>query len=185
MAPNSLFAILLRSPWWISMAIAVVFGVASRALLPPDYVIFGAMGGLPFAVIGVIAAVRQFSAPSASKVAAVQEAAGAMAWREFADAIEQALKMDGFHVERLAQGAADFSVVKSGRRSLVGARRWKAANLGVETLRELAAASTAAEAQGSIIVTLGEVSDNARQFAKSHGVQIIQGRELAALLARR
>ena len=33
MAPNSLFAILLRSPWWISLAIAAVFAGASRALL--------------------------------------------------------------------------------------------------------------------------------------------------------
>jgi restriction system protein len=185
MAPNSLFAILLRSPWWISIGIAVAFGLASRAMLPPDYFVFGAMGGLPFAVIGVIAAARQLSAPSASRVAAMQEAAAAMSWKEFADALEDAFRRDGFHVERVKSDAADFSVVKSGRRSLVGARRWKAANLGVEPLKELAAAAQAAEAQGSICVTLGAISDNARDYAKAQGMQLLQGQELAALLSRR
>ena len=37
MAPNSLFAILLRSPWWISVGIALVFALASKALLPAEY----------------------------------------------------------------------------------------------------------------------------------------------------
>ena len=68
MAEKSLFAILLRSPWWISFAIAVAFGLASKALLPAQYFVFGALGGLPFVVIGVIAAWRQFSAPSTAHV---------------------------------------------------------------------------------------------------------------------
>ena len=47
-APNSLFAVLLRSPWWISMLLVLAFGLASAALLPKAYVPFGVMGALPF-----------------------------------------------------------------------------------------------------------------------------------------
>ena len=54
MAPNSLFAILLRSPWWISVGIALGFALASKALLPGEYWLFGAMGGFPFTVIGAV-----------------------------------------------------------------------------------------------------------------------------------
>ena len=44
MAENSLFAILLRSPWWISLAIVAVISLLSVALLPKAYVGFGVMG---------------------------------------------------------------------------------------------------------------------------------------------
>jgi restriction system protein len=52
MNDNSLFAILLRSPWWASALLAVgVFGVA-RLLVPPFYAAFVP---LPFVVIaGVV-----------------------------------------------------------------------------------------------------------------------------------
>ena len=52
MAEKSLFAILLRSPWWISFGIALGFGLAAKALLPAEYVVFGALGGFPFVVVG-------------------------------------------------------------------------------------------------------------------------------------
>ena len=34
MAPNSLFAILLRKPWWVSIALVGVIALAARALVP-------------------------------------------------------------------------------------------------------------------------------------------------------
>jgi restriction system protein len=34
MAKNSLFAALLRSPWWISAAVALALGLLSLTLLP-------------------------------------------------------------------------------------------------------------------------------------------------------
>ena len=53
MSEQSLFAILLRSPWWISLALAVGFALLARALLPAEYFVFGVMGGFPFIVIAV------------------------------------------------------------------------------------------------------------------------------------
>ena len=55
---NSLFAILLRSPWWISVAIGAALGAVAIALLPEAYRIGGALAGFPFLVIGWIAAWR-------------------------------------------------------------------------------------------------------------------------------
>ena len=59
MARNSLFAVLLRSSWWISLAVALVVAAASRALLPTEYWVFGAMGSFPFVVIAGIALLKQ------------------------------------------------------------------------------------------------------------------------------
>ena len=59
MAQNSLFAILLRSPWWVSIVIGLALAVASFALLPSHLRVVGALSGAPFVVIGFIAAATE------------------------------------------------------------------------------------------------------------------------------
>lgn len=184
MAPNSLFAVLLRSPWWYSIGIAIVMATVSRMALPPVYAAFGLMGALPFIVLGCIAGWRQFRRPSERAVAAALEAAAQMPWREFADALEAAYRRDGYEVERPARGA-DLRLSKSGMVTLVSAKRWKAASVGVEPLRELSAAASQSDAQRMACVTLGSLTANAQQFASENGIQIIQGPDLAALLSRK
>jgi restriction system protein len=182
MAEKSLFAILLRSPWWISFVIALVFGLAAKALLPPEYFVFGALGGFPFVVIGAISAWKQLSAPSTAHVPDTLARLGALSSRDFSAAIEQAFTGQGYEVQRIDGTAADFSLSKSGRTTLLSCKRWKAARLGVEPFQNLEAARDAREADDSLCITTGEVTDNARQFAASHGIAVMQGTELAHLL---
>lgn len=182
MAEKSLFAILLRSPWWISFAIAIGFGLVSKALLPAEYFVFGAIGGFPFAVIGVIAAWKQFSAPSTARVADTLAQLEVMSWRDFSEAVEQAFTREGYVVQRLDGAAADFSLTQGGRTTLLGCKRWKAARLGVEPFQGLQAALSARKADGALYITTGEVTDKARQFAAEHQIRVLQGTELAHLL---
>jgi hypothetical protein len=63
---QSLFAVLLRSPWWISMVIALGVAAVAFALFPQPYRGLGAMGGLPFVVIGSIALWRSCGYPARS-----------------------------------------------------------------------------------------------------------------------
>ena len=135
MAKNSLFAILLRSPWWISLALAVAVGVVSVVLLPADYRVVGAVSGLPFAVISVMALVKQWHVPSAERVAQVQAAVAGLAWPAFSALLEQAFQRDGYTVTRHLGAAADFVLERQGRRMLVSAKRWKTARIGLEALR--------------------------------------------------
>ena len=60
MAENSVFAILLRSSWWISVVVGAIIVVLCLALLPKDIRFVGAAGSLPFFVIGALAAKRQW-----------------------------------------------------------------------------------------------------------------------------
>ena len=83
MAEKSLFAILLRSPWWMSFCLVAVFALGSKALLPDQYVIYGVLGGFPFVLIGFIAAWQQLRAPSPARVALALEGAASMSWRDF------------------------------------------------------------------------------------------------------
>jgi len=75
MAKNSLFAILLRSPWWISILVAAGIVMAARFVVSEVYAVFAA---LPFIVIGGVAGWRQLRAPSAARVAETLEAVRAM-----------------------------------------------------------------------------------------------------------
>lgn len=185
MSENSLFAILLRSPWWISLLIVAGFTLLSFALLPEEYVGFGVMGGFPFLVIAVLAARKQWRAPSAARVADMLTRIGAMSWRDFSALVGQTYVEQGFTVTRLNSTAADFSVAKGAQRTLVSCKRWKAANHGVEVLRELVAAKEAAEAQQCAYLSLAPVSDTAQRFAKAQGVTLLSGKNLAHLLLQK
>ncbi|HWI82485.1 restriction endonuclease [Ramlibacter sp.] len=181
MAQNSLFAVLLRSRWWISLLVAVAVVAAARALLPPQYWVFGAMGAFPFLVIAAIALVKQWRRPSERQTQQVVERVRAMAWREFAQLLEQAFARDGYQVQRI-EGAADLAVTRAGRTALVAARRWKAARHGEEGIAALHAQMRERDASGCTYIALGQLSANAQAFARAHGVQVMQAEGLAQLL---
>ena len=69
MAEKSLFAVLLRSPWWISFGVVGVIVLIAGALLPKDFFVVGALAGFPIFVVGCIAAWKQLRAPSPTRVA--------------------------------------------------------------------------------------------------------------------
>lgn len=181
MAPNSLFAILLRSPWWISIVIALAFVLLSMALLPPELQVFGAMGGTPFVVLGAVALRRQWNAPSARQVEQVQQALAGMGWPAFSQALIRGFERQGYAVERLA-GPADLLLRRDGRHTVVAAKRWKAARIGEDALQALQQATRSRDASAGVYVALGELSPQARRFADQHKIQLLQGPALAQLL---
>ena len=62
MPRNSIFAVLLRSPWWISAAIAALLSAGGFAALPLEYAAMGVFAAIPFAVIAIMAAWKQLRA---------------------------------------------------------------------------------------------------------------------------
>ena len=185
MAQNSLFAILLRSPWWASLGLAVGLALLMRLLLPEQYAMAGMLGSFPFVIIAGMAAWKQLRAPSAAQLESTLQRLNAMNSREFADAIEAAFRAQGHEVRRLQMPGADLELSKGVRRTVVGFRRWKAATVGVEPLRELHAAQQRLEADASLYVAAGTLSDRAADFARSSQVQLMDKAALAELLRTR
>lgn len=85
MAEKSLFAVLLRSPWWTSVGIALAIVVLARVLLPSLYTPVGMVSGLPFWVIGGMATWRQSQATDPARVTEALERTGTLSWRKFSD----------------------------------------------------------------------------------------------------
>ena len=182
MSEKSLFATLLRAPWWVSFL--VMFGVAlvAGALLPEAYKTAGMLGAFPFFVIGVMAAWRQRNAISASRIQELVEQARGMGWRDFSVLIEEALRQQGFVVSRLNDGPADFQIEKNGRITLVSAKRWKAATVGVEHLRELLAVRESRDAFSCTCMSLGVFSQAAIDLASSSPMQLLGSANIAQLM---
>ena len=171
-AKNSIFAHLLKSPWWASLLIALIVGTASHLFLGAIFGMAAFSTAVPFLIISAIAGWRQLQAPSAARIEATIAAASAMSWKEFSVAVQQGFERDGYAVKRI-EGAADFLVMKEGRSSLVCCKRWKAANHGVEPLRELQAMREAQDAHGAIYVALTGPTEEARKFAQNCGIQLM------------
>jgi restriction system protein len=183
---NSLFAVLLRSPWWVSFAVAGVAIALSRLVVVKFdfHEFYSVFIGLPFLVIGVVAAWRQLRAPSAARTAETLEWLRSLGWDEFSAALEGAFRRDGYEVVRLNLSGADLELTKAGRVCLVGGKRWKVTRAGVEPLRALDAARQAREAHECIYVAAGNITDNARAFAAEKGIRLLHDAELASMLPR-
>ncbi|WP_312260439.1 restriction endonuclease [Limnohabitans sp.] len=182
MSEKSLFAALLRAPWWVSFLVMLAVALVAGALLPDAYKTAGMLGAFPFLVIGVMAAWRQRNAISASRIQELLEQARDMGWRDFSVLVEEALRQQGFVVARLTDGPADFQIEKNGRVTLVSAKRWKAATVGAEHLRELLAARKSRDAFSCTCMSLGIFSQAAIDLANNSPMQLLGSANIAQLM---
>jgi restriction system protein len=174
---NSLFAVLMRTRWWVSALVALGVFALTRLILPQGFALFAS---LPFIVIAAVVAWKEIRHPRGARLHAALEKLRALRWVVSAAGLVAGYGRAGYRVKR-AEGAADFELEKDGRVALVGARRWKAARTGAEPLRELLAAAAAREAGTCLYVCAGEITDTARSLATEKKIRLVEGLELAKL----
>jgi restriction system protein len=181
MAKQSLFAILSRSPWWLSIAVAAVLFAMVRLFLP-DLIALSV--ALPFVAIGGYAGWRQLRAPSSIQVSDALSALRAMSWEDFSTLIEAAFRHDGYTVAKLAGEDVDYEISKSKRVAVVCCKRWKVARTGVAPVRGLFEAGRARNAHDFIYMVTGEFTANAREFAAEKSIRLLNDTELVNLVSR-
>lgn len=179
---RSLFALLMRSSWWVSLAIAMGVLLLAFAVLPSSLRPGGVLMSLPFFVIASIVGWRQAQLPGAGRIQRVREQVGAMAWAEFAGHLQQAFVQQGYTVKSTGREPVDFELEREGRVTVVSARRWRSAHISPEALKALCDARDQRDAQRAMIVGLGELTDAARAYAGEERVEVWQAPELAARL---
>ncbi|MEI7613797.1 MAG: restriction endonuclease [Betaproteobacteria bacterium] len=180
-AEKSIFAVLMRSPWWISILLATAIALAGQFIVSDKFTIIVTSLSFPFFIIAVIAAWNQRHKPGSARIARTMDAVMAMPWREFSDLLEQGFQREGYVVVRTS-GAADFELTKAGRTVLVCGRRWKAASHGLEPLRELVNERDTKEAREVRYICIKGITDNAYDYAKDNKIVLMQGMELTELL---
>src|SRR3954462_3652180 len=174
---NSLFAVLARSPWWYSAALAAGAFGGIRLFLPLELALFAAA---PFMLIAIYVCWKQLRAPSEGRIAKTLERLAAMPRDGFAAALEAGWRREGYEVTK-AGGAFDLELRREGKVSLVVCRRWKAERTGVEPLRELHAAGGKREAHELIYVAAGEIPAQAQAGAAENKGRLVYGAERARL----
>lgn len=179
MNQNSLFAILLRSPWWVSALVAAALIGLLRLLMPDLYAVAAA---LPFAAIAAYVGWKSLRAPSGKRIAGTLERLRGMPWDEFAAALAKAYEREGYEVRRLGDARADLALARNGYTTLVACKRWKATRTGGEPLRELDAARRAHDARDCVYVAAGEITAQARALAAERNIRLLDAEQLARLL---
>jgi restriction system protein len=81
-----------------------------------------------------------------------------------------------------ADGGVDLELGKGGERFLVQCKQWKAFKVGVTTVRELYGVMAARGAAGGFVVTSGQFTAEARDFAAGRNITLIDGPALRTLI---
>ena len=177
-APNSLFAILVRSPFWVSLLLVIGTYFLAQNFVPP---VFAAATTLPWLGTAAFAGWRQFKTPSTSRVAKTLEQLTAMSWPQFSAVITEIFRGEGYSVAAKEDGVVSLVLDRTGYTTLAACRRWKVNETGIVPLRELADAVVSRSARDCVYVTTGTFTDTARAFARQHKVRLLNGVELARL----
>ncbi len=109
-----------------------------------------------------------------------------MTWQQFEQLVGEGFRQRGFEVTEQGgsrpDGGVDLELKKSGARYLVQCKQWRARQVGVTTIRELCGVMTAESAQGGYVVTSGNFTAEAKEFAHRSRIELINGTELQRLL---
>jgi restriction system protein len=178
MAQQTLFHILRRQPWWISVLVAFVLFWIAHSIFPPIAPFVAA----PFVVLAVYIAVVQWRGGAPVDVGARLAELRAMSWETFSAAVADAYRKQGYAVSPSEGAGYDFKLVKGSELLLVQCRRWKVNQVGAAPVRELAVAVDRHEARRGICLAAGEFSAPARAVAASEPVTLLSGLELVELI---
>jgi len=111
---------------------------------------------------------------------------GTMSWRDFERLVGESFRSQGFTVIELGgngpDGGVDLVLTKDGKRYLAQCKHWKQWQVGVSIVRELNGVIAAQRADGGYVITGGVFTDDARAFADSCGVKLIDGPKLEQMI---
>ncbi|MDH5535370.1 MAG: restriction endonuclease [Betaproteobacteria bacterium] len=180
MASESLFTILSRQPWWLSMLVGALLFAAMQLIFPA----LAPFVALPFIGIGAWLGWKQLRAGVPFDVPERLAKLREMPWENFSLVVSEAYRRQGYTVEPSKSGAFDFRLRKNNRLTLVQCRRWKVSQVGENPLRELNQAIEKQDAYNAIAITAGEFSEKARSFVATTPITLVSGAELIKLVGR-
>jgi restriction system protein len=118
--------------------------------------------------------------------AAPRAAVSGLDWRDFESLMGEVFRRDGYQVTERGgsspDGGVDLVLTKSKQRYLVQCKHWRTQQVGVTVVRELNGVIAAQSAAGGFVVTGGEFTREAREFASRTKIVLIGGNELEKLI---
>ena len=198
--PDILHDVFLVFPWWVGPPVAgatfVGMKLTGAAFSNAKSPIGLALGGLasslaPFAVLFVLIVWIAAMAGKARRRHLLAsrkgiEAIRSLGWRDFELLVGEGLRRQGYTVVETGGGGADGGIDLVARRAdeklLVQCKRWKTWTVGVSVVREMFGVMTAERATAAMIVTTGQFTRSAEQFAEGKPIRLMDGAALVAFL---
>lgn len=209
---EDLFEIVAMFPWWVGVVLALVayvflHSVASSPVVTP--LLPGQMGqAMGQQLYKTFALFGQYLLPLICLAGAAASAVGrarrrqlvdgvakspsvgalnGMSWQEFELLVGEAFRRKGFAVREIGGGGADGGVdlvlIKDGGKTLVQCKQWKAFKVGVNIVRELYGVMAAQGAAGGYVVTSGQFTREARDFAAGRNISLMDGAALTDFIS--
>jgi restriction system protein len=111
-----------------------------------------------------------------------------ISWQEFEQLVGEGFRQRGFKVRERGgaspDGGVDLELTQSGKRYLVQCKQWRSRQVGVTVIRELCGVMSTENAQGGIVVTSGQFSREASEFAQRSRIELFDGARLQELIGR-
>lgn len=195
---GNLLALLIALPWYVSAAAAGAVYIGLRWIVPIYLNQQALLAPLSRASVGLapmLASVLLVPAPFAwwrgrrenrliAKLRSVEALRG-MSWRDLEVLVRAIYERMGYRAERRggegADGGVDVVLRRGAAITLVQCKQWRARQVSVNIVRELLGAITAERATHGIVVTCGTFTADAWDFARKHGIELVDGQRLLAL----
>jgi len=111
-----------------------------------------------------------------------------LSWQEFERLLGEVYRRQGYEVVQrggpMADGGADLELRRDGERLLVQAKHWKERMVRLPQVRELWGAVADEHADGAILVTSGNFTNDARRWTDKKNLTLVDGIELGHLVAK-
>jgi restriction system protein len=194
-------------PWWVGVVLAIVSYMALHWYAGTPIETKGASPNLSAQFGHMLAGVFQYALPviflagaaisalgrrkrnalhALTASAGTRDALDSMTWLEFEQVVGEYFRRKGFAVTETGGGGSDGGVdliaSRGADRYYVQCKQWKARQVGVAIVRALYGVMAANNVAGGYVVTSGTFTDEAKRFAEGREIQLIAGKELAALI---
>ena len=148
---------------------------------------FAPLVGILLLITAAVAALNQFRKGKMLELVSGSDSIQSLSWREFEELVAEAFRRKGYFVlenpERGPDGGVDLRLRKNGQLVFVQCKHWKTKKVGVKTVRELFGVMTAQKVAHGIVVTFGEFTEDAKEFATGKFIQLIAGNQLLKLIS--
>ena len=193
------FDLLIQLPWYIPAVLGVLLWLgapliahfiagASPLLAKTTQSVIGVAHLMAYVCFGAAAISSLRGLFIRRKFAAQRSLADlrALTWQQFEAIVGEAFRRKGYSVVETGQGGADGGVdlilAKDDQRYLVQCKQYRASTVGVTTVREIFGVVAARRAKGAIVVTTGQFTKDALDFARSQPIELIDGAQLEAMV---
>jgi restriction system protein len=109
-----------------------------------------------------------------------------ISWQQFEQLVGEGFRQRGFKVSERGgaspDGGVDLELTKQGKCYLVQCKQWRSRQVGVTVVRELCGVMAAERAQGGFVVTSGQFTREAIEFAQRSRIELIDGAQLKKLI---